>query len=445
VLSREDNELLTQVGPGTPMGDLLRQYWLPALLVSELPEPDCPPVRVRLLGESLIAFRDSAGRVGLLDHACPHRGASLFFGRNEQCGIRCVYHGWKFDVEGRCMDMPSEPPESTFKDRVRATAYPCHERNGVVWAYLGPRATPPPLPDLEGNMLPEGAWTATAILRECNWVQATEGDIDTSHLGFLHLGGIPVEAATPGTFSQYALQDRCPRYEVAETDYGTVYGAYRPAEADSYYWRVAHFLFPCYTMPPVGLLGLKIVARAWVPMDDGHTMFFSMGPTRPVGRGPQQDPPAVMGGATFGLPPFLPNTTDWYGRWRLAANAGNDYRIDRAKQRAGDFTGIQGIHLQDQCITESMGPVIDRAKERLGTSDTMIIRTRQRLLTAAKALRDDGTTPPGVDRPEAYRVRAGGILLPRGADWLEATQHLREAFAEHEGLDARVAGNVPGA
>src|ERR671924_877367 len=136
MLSAEENDLLTRVGPTTPMGELIRQYWIPALMSSELPAPDGPPLRVRLLGENLIAFRTTSGSVGLLAHACPHRGASLFFGRNEAEGIRCVYHGWKFDVTGRCVDMPSEPPESTFRDKVRATTYPCVERKDVVWAYL---------------------------------------------------------------------------------------------------------------------------------------------------------------------------------------------------------------------------------------------------------------------------------------------------------------------
>src|SRR5215208_4993228 len=153
MLTREENELLTRIGPGTPMGELLRQYWVPALLSEELPEPDGVPVRVTLLGEELVAFRDSEGRVGLVDAHCPHRGASLFFGRNEECGIRCVYHGWKFDVAGNCVDMPSEPAESNFKHKVHARAYPAHERNGIIWAYMGPREVPPPLPDIEANLM----------------------------------------------------------------------------------------------------------------------------------------------------------------------------------------------------------------------------------------------------------------------------------------------------
>src|SRR5215472_5033339 len=184
MLSAEENDLLCRVGPGTPMGDLMRQYWVPGLLSRELPGPDSDPRRIMLLGEQLIAFRDTNGAVGLIQNNCPHRGASLFFGRNEEAGLRCVYHGWKFATDGSCIDMPNEPAESDFRSKVKATAYPCRERNGLVWAYMGPRSVPPPLPDLEGNMLPEGEWNVTAIQRECNWFQALEGDIDTSHFSF---------------------------------------------------------------------------------------------------------------------------------------------------------------------------------------------------------------------------------------------------------------------
>ena len=278
MLSNADNQALCSVGPGTLMGDLIRQYWIPALLASELPAPDSAPVRLRLLGENLVAFRDTSGAVGLVAENCPHRGASLFFGRNEEEGLRCVYHGWKFDTTGSCVDMPNEPPESNFKHKVKVTAYPCTERNGLVWTYMGPRQTPPPLPDMEGNMLPEGTYSVWAGMRECNFVQAFEGDIDTSHLGFLHQGSYDPAEATPDTFSYYGIAHRAPKYAVVETDYGTMYGAYRPATDDSYYWRIAHFLFPFWTMPPTNVLGVKIVARAWVPIDDEHTMFFMLTP-----------------------------------------------------------------------------------------------------------------------------------------------------------------------
>src|SRR4051812_44050045 len=221
MLTAEDNELVCRVGPGTPMGELMRHYWVPALASSELPEQDGAPVRVRLLDEELVAFRDSQGKVGMMAANCPHRGASLFFGRNEEEGIRCVYHGWKFDVTGQCVDMPSEPAESNFRSKVRVTAYPCSERNGIVWTYMGPRDELPPLPDIEPNMMANA--TVGKALRECNFVQALEGDIDTSHLGFLHYGATPPEEMPPGSFNYYTVKDRTPRYSVMETEFGTSY------------------------------------------------------------------------------------------------------------------------------------------------------------------------------------------------------------------------------
>jgi phthalate 4,5-dioxygenase len=440
MLSTEDNQAVSRVGPGTLMGNLMRQYWIPAMLSSELPTPDSDPVRVLLLGEKLIAFRDTNGRIGLMDHNCPHRGASLFFGRNEECGLRCVYHGWKFSADGTCVDMPNEPAESDFKSKVRARAYPTQERGGVVWTYLGPRTEPPPLPDLEPNSIDDSEELLDAIQRECNWLQALEGDIDTSHFSFLHFGAQTVEQARPGTFQYYALKDRAPRYSVLDTDYGAMYGAYRPAQPGYLYWRIASFLFPFYAMIPPGVLGNQIVCRAWVPMDDEHTMFFNMqaGRTRrPVG-------PVGPHGIT-GLEK-LPNTTDWYGRFRLVSDARNDYRIDRQRQRERlSFTGIPGIHTEDQAVTESMGPIYDRSSEHLSSADVMVIRVRRRLLEAARALAEDGTVPYSVEHPDVYRQRSGGVILPEDADWVDATAELRKAYVNHPGIDAALAGLGTGA
>jgi phthalate 4,5-dioxygenase oxygenase subunit len=238
MLSVQDNEILCRVEPGTPMGDLMREYWLPALKSEELPAPDCPPIRLRLLAENLIAFRVTSGEAGIVANACPHRGASLFFGRNEEEGLRCVYHGWKFDVTGACVDMPSEPAESNFKSKVRARAYPTYESNGIVWTYMGPRETPPPLSRIESAMV-EGV-RVSKIMRDCNYMQALEGDIDTSHLAFLHNGAQQPENLPQGSQSYYVAKDRSPRYAVIDTDFGVAYGAYRPTdEADKLYWRMA--------------------------------------------------------------------------------------------------------------------------------------------------------------------------------------------------------------
>ncbi|MDE3076793.1 MAG: Rieske 2Fe-2S domain-containing protein, partial [Chloroflexota bacterium] len=318
MLSREDNELITRVGPGTPMGNLMRQYWLPFALSSEV-KADDDPVRIMLLGEQLIAFRDSQGQVGLIQNACPHRGASLFFGRNEECGLRCVYHGWKFDVEGNCTDMPNEPAESSFKNKVRATAYPCLERAGMVWTYMGSRQPAPQMPDFEGLSLPEDDYRVSVFQRECNWLQAVEGDIDTCHIGFLHGGHRRLEDAKPETFSYYALKDRAPKYAVVDTDWGTMYGAYRDANPGYEYWRIAHFFMPFYSMPPQNVLGLPSGPRAWVPMDDTHTLVFSVGvkgsQNWSLNTRPQANPDNVLGSGS-GL---LPNTTDWFGRFRIVA------------------------------------------------------------------------------------------------------------------------------
>ena len=422
------------------MGELMRQFWLPGLQSSELPEPDSDPVRVRLLGEDLIAFRDTNGDVGLIDNYCPHRRASMFFGRNEECGLRCVYHGWKFDINGDCVDMPSEPAESNFKDKVKITAYAAKERGGVVWVYMGPRSEPPPLPDLEANMLPEGEWAVSSIMRSCNFVQALEGDIDTSHLGFLHLGSVDPAGAVPGSYDFYTVNIRSPRYKVIDTDYGTTYAAYREAEKDTYYWRFAHFLMPFWAMIPTGVLGVQVLARAWVPIDDTHTMFWNMVvPTTRAGGG-QGGAGAPRNGVNIdgkrGATDYLPNGTGWFDRWNLAQNAENDYKIDRKAQYENqNYTGIDGIYLQDQVVTESMGAIEDRTKEHLGTSDTMVIKTRQRLTTAAKELQE-GITPVAVDRPELYAIRSGGVILPKETDWLEGTEELRKAFVTHPGLSA---------
>ena len=433
MLRTEESDLLTRVGPGTPMGDLMRQYWIPAFMSSELAEPDGAPMRVRLLGENLIAFRSTSSKVALVAQTCPHRGASLFYGRNEQEGIRCVYHAWKFDVDGRCVDMPAESPETNFKDKVRLKAYRCMERNGIVWTYMGSREQPPPLPDIEPNMLPGGEGVVWIAMRGCNWLQALEGDIDTSHLAILHLGRVSPDDLVPGTFGYYAAKDWTPRYEVIDTDFGTSYGAYRPAEEDTYYWRLAHYLMPFFTMIPTGLLGRQVLVRAWVPIDDEHTMFWSMEAphSSAAERMPSRNGQPFAG--TTAQPKFLPNTTDWLGRWRLEANESNDYFIDREVQRTQSFTGIDGIHLQDQLITESMGPIADHSNEHLGVSDSMIIRTRRRMIRAAIDLRE-GILPATVDSPELYRTRSGGVILPRSSDWLEATKELRQAFVDHPEL-----------
>jgi phthalate 4,5-dioxygenase oxygenase subunit len=373
-----------------------------------------------LLGERLIAFRDSTGRVGIMDHRCPHRCASLFLGRNEEGGLRCVYHGWKFDADGNCIDMPNVPPQHDYKDKVKARAYRTAERNGLLWVYMGAEKEAPPLPLIEAALLPEAELQIVFAQRECNWLQALEGDIDTSHFGFLHAGSVAAADVPADNLIRYTVANRAPEYHVADTDWGTMYAAYRPAEGGRTYWRFANFLFPFWTQTPQGAFD-RVNSRAWVPMDDTHTMFVSLSwKNLPPERAALSNS-RVLPGSTLAMD-FVPNTTDWFGRWRLAGNAGNDWQIDReAQRRGGIYTGITGIHNQDQAVTESMGAVTAHDFEHLGPSDRMITRTRRRLLRAARALRADGTPPPGVRDPEVMaEVRSGDFLAPSGIGWREA-------------------------
>src|SRR5215469_2943284 len=396
---------LTQISPATVMGELMRQYWIPAALSSELKRDDAP-LRLMLLGEKLIAFRDSAGRVGVMDHRCPHRCASLFLGRNEANGIRCVYHGWKFEVEGKCVDMPNVPLHRDFKHKVSAKAYKVVERAGLVWVYMGVPAAGPSMPALEVLLLPDDQIGVSCIQRDCNYLQALEGDIDTSHFGFLHAGHLDPDDVPEDHPIRHAVTHRAPEYHCTDTPWGTQYAAYRPAgPVGQTYWRFANFLMPFWTQQPQGEFGEHVHARAWVPLDDDHTMFVYFWWHSGSASMARQRPP-LRGGKAMGRPNhiYLPNTTDWLGRWRLAANEQNDWQIDRdAQSRNALYSGIDNIHLQDQAVTESMGAITDHAFEHLGPSDQMIARTRRRLLQAARALRGNGTPPPGIEDPTVFR------------------------------------------
>jgi phthalate 4,5-dioxygenase oxygenase subunit len=415
---------LTQVGPGTVMGELMRQYWIPAVQSAEL-ERDGAPVRLMLLGEKLIAFRDTAGRVGVMDHRCPHRCASLFLGRNEEGGIRCIYHGWKYDVAGNCIDMASVPPQQDFKHKVKAKAYPAVERAGVVWVYMGSSAKKaPPLPAFEILDVPDDEVSVTFIQRECNFLQALEGEIDTSHFGFLHAGHVDPDDVAEEDPVYHTITNRAPEYHIADAPWGTQYAGYRAAGADSTYWRFANFLFPFWSQAPNGEFGSHVHARAWVPLDDNHTMFCFLRWKRGVSALTQPQPAFKDGrpiGGTGRGNKYLPNTTDWLGRFRLAANPSNDWGLDRAAQRSNAiYSGIDGIHLQDQAITESMGPITDHAFEHLAPSDQMITRTRRRLLMAARALRDNNVLPPGAEDAEVFRgARSGYFVSDDKGAWQE--------------------------
>jgi phenylpropionate dioxygenase-like ring-hydroxylating dioxygenase large terminal subunit len=404
MLRQEQNDLLTQTGPGTPMGRMFRNYWLPALLADELPENDCPPVRVKLLSERLLAFRDTESRYGLIDEFCAHRGVSLWFGRNEDCGLRCSYHGWKYDVTGQCIDVPSEPEQSGFARKIKLASYPLIERGGLLWTYMGPADKQPPLPEWEFATVPRSQTVTTKRVQDSNWLQALEGGIDSSHVSFLHRADLNSDPMFKGARgNQYSLGDLRPVFEVVESPGGLYIGARRNAEHGHYYWRITQWVMPSFTMiPPRG--DHSVHGHFWVPIDDEHcwTWSYEYHPTRPLR---DAEVAAVRAGKGIHVQ-YEPGT------FRPLANKDNDYLMDRAAQKAGQtFSGVAGFAVQDASVQESMGPIVDRTKENLVSTDNGIIMARHRMLRALKALVDQGVTPPGVD-PVHQKVRAASLILP---------------------------------
>ena len=395
---------------------------MPVLQSTDLPERDGAPLRVRLLCENLVAFRNSDGHVGLIDHVCPHRCASLFFGRNEENGLRCLYHGWKFDIEGRCVDVPNEPPGSKLNEQVRITAYPCVEKNGIIWAYLGAeRANLPPLPELGWAMVPPQRRGALRYQRACNWLQAMEGDFDSSHLSFLHLAFDPNLQNTAGDqkagidyYRNLARMDKQPLLEVQDTDAGVMYGARRAAEAGKCYWRVTQFLLPFYTSVPS--YGGKNRDKIWVPLDDEHTLVWEphWSSTRDLSADEQKGWKDRVGPSGF-----LPDTEDWLGKNRFVANAGNDFLQDRERQKNSNFSGLENVTpIQDAAMQESMGAICDRTKEHLGASDAAIVWMRRRLLNAARDVANE-KIPDGLVNPAVYHKHGDQLLLDEKDFWVE--------------------------
>ena len=405
MLSPADNELLCRTNAGTPMGELMRRFWHPVLLASELPAVDGPPKRIRVLGEDLVAFRDTSGRVGIVQQACPHRRAGLFWGRNEEHGLRCVYHGWKFDVEGRCVDMPSEPESSNFKDKIRIKAYPTEEYGSCIWIYMGPPAVKPALPRFEWAEVPEEQRVMSRWIQRSNFMQATEGEIDSTHLSYLHSRLNPDRATTPGRSNTFAIaDDGTPLISVRETPFGLSYGARREEGQGDFYWRVTHWLLPTYSLIP-SPIGLPRHGRAWIPIDDEHisSIQYAYHVDRPLTEeeiyhrtsfSPEVEP------VEYRMPDGKVIDTFWDVR-----RAENDYLIDREMQKTKNFSGIPMVRTQDTAVTESMGAITQRPLEHLGTSDLAVIVARRRLLRMARDLMD-GIEPTESLDSDIYHIRA---------------------------------------
>ncbi len=413
MLTKEQNALLTQTGPGTPMGELFRRYWLPALLAEELPENECPPIRVKLLSERLLAWRDSQGRYSLIDEFCAHRGTSLWVGRNEDNGLRCPYHGWKYDWTGQCIDVPSEPEESGFCTKIKLKSYPLVERGGILWTYMGPSEHQPPLPEWEYALLPRDQRYISKRLQECNYLQALEGGgADSSHVSFLHRTELNSDPLFKDAKSnEYNSRDLRPVFEVVESPGGLFIGSRRNAENGNYYWRVSQWVMPTFTLiPPRG--NYSAGGHVWVPIDDEQCWAWSINyhPTRKLTEAELQ---AMRDGKGIHVK-YVPGT------YRMMANKDNDYLIDRAAQKAGvTYSGIEGIATQDAAVQELMGPIVDRTKENLVSTDNGIIMTRHRLLRAVRELTEKGIAPPGID-PAHHRVRPACFFLPRDQAFKDA-------------------------
>lgn len=439
MLSAADNELLTHTGAGTPMGDLFRRFWLPVALSQELPEPDCPPVRVKALGEDLVAFRDTRGRVGLLDPRCPHRGANLFFGRNEGCGLRCAYHGWKFDVDGRCVDMPTMPADSRLKDRIRAASYPTREWGELVWAYLGPPEREPGLPELEFAVVPPSHRFVSKKLQQCNWAQACEGGLDTAHFSFLHMpvatsdgerDAVIRRSSADRDRTRWMRDDPMPEFQVVAHEAGLAIGASRRADGDNLYWRVSQFLLPNHGLAPNAFAGENYHGQTWVPITDEACWVhcYTWNPERPLTAEERQ---RLRAGQSV--------HAEVNERWVPLRNRDNDYLIDRVDQKLRTFTGIRGVSEQDACIQDSQGLIADRTREHLGPTDAAIIQFRRLVLQSARNL-TSGVEPPAARDGAGYTVRSGSALAPRDVAFAEV---MRARFGDPVARVRRAATDTP--
>lgn len=409
MLSREENELLTRTSPGTPMGELIRRYWIPALLSAEIPAADCPPVRVQLLGEHLVAFRDSQGRIGLIDEFCSHRGTSLFYGRNEECGLRCIYHGWKYDVEGNVLETPAEPGESQLKHKIRHKAYPCHEAAGVIFAYLGPKDKIPLFPKFPWLTVPSENVIITKFFLECNYLQALEGDCDTSHTVFLHRGNRGGGVGAP-------REDPAPVFEVEDTWCGLRAAAIRRVGSDQQNVRVSTFAMPVIGSVPIGktINGILdgFLAVYQVPANDHTTWRYNF-------RFKRSEPMTEE--------EHYSDKSQVDSDFKLFANRQNQYLLDREKQKTFNYSGIDGFATQDACVTESMGAICDRTQEHLGASDTYVIALRRFFL---KAVRDftQGIEPPGLvfdpAKNDFSAANCTSITAPLDESWKAVEQQV---------------------
>lgn len=413
MLTREMNELVTRTAPGTPMGELFRRFWLPAVTSAEL-QSDGQPVRLRILHEDLVAFRNSNGQVGIIAAHCSHRLAPLFFGRNEECGLRCPYHGWKFDINGKCVDMPnvSRGNSEAVREQVALKSYPTHEAGGLVWLYMGPIARRPTFPRLEATLVAPTHGHVSRWLQRSNWLAGLEGELDTAHISWLHKHFDQASNPVKGGGSELA-SDGAPEITLRETNYGFLYGA-RRKHPSGHFWRVTQWLAPMFSLIP-RMPGDFTAGggRAWVPIDDDNVTTFHFyyridAPISPddqkfldsgVAFPPRLEKGSIRLGGRSPIDTFLPK-----------ANLENDYLVDRDYQKRVNFSGIWGANEQDRALQESMymepgTNIVAREHEHLIGSDAAVVTMRRRLVKMAKALAD-GIEPEEPMRAEDFAARA---------------------------------------
>jgi len=416
MLSAADSELLVRTGPGTALGEYFRRYWLPVALSREMPAPDSPPLRVKVMGEELVAFRDTNGRVGLIEPKCAHRGADLFFGRNEECGIRCIYHGWKYDVDGKCVEMPNVAPGAAMHGKISIKAYPTREFGELVWAYLGAKDSLPEVPQLEHGLLPASHRYVTKRLQQCNWAHSMEGALDTAHFSFLHMpaprhsSNRNTSVAADENRLRWLRNDPMPKFTVIDHDVGFVVGGARRADGEELYWRITQFMLPTHSITPSAMPGEVYYGYTWVPIDDESCWIYIYGwhPDRAI----STEERAKFDKGGFGQfaelgPGYLP-----------IRNRANDWLIDREEQKHRSFTGVRGIAEQDAMAQESQGVIADRTREHLTPTDLGVVHFRKLMLSEIQSLKK-GREPAAAQRPASYRLRSGGAVLHSGLSFEE--------------------------
>ena len=417
MLTAEENDLLTRTGAEAPMGQYFRRFWQPVALAEEVPAPDGAPIRVTVMGEALVAFRDSQGRIGLVQARCPHRGADLYYGRNEDCGLRCVYHGWKFDVSGRAVDLPNVPPGARHHETVRLTAYPTREFGDIVWAYMGPydglgtEEGLPEVPELEFGLVTAEHRHVSKQLVECNWAQILEGGLDTSHFSFLHMPAPAVpsddnpDAPADARRLRWIRNDPMPRFSILEHAAGFVVGGARAADGGESYWRITQFMLPAHGTGPSTLPGETYFGYTVVPITDQAcwVYVYAWNPELPIGAAERAKLAKGHGIIAEVGPDYVP-----------LRNRANDFLIDRAAQKHASYTGVRGLAEQDAMIQQSQGRIADRAQETLTATDAAVVRFRRTVMAGAEAVAETGEDPAAARQAAAYRARPGSWIAAEG-------------------------------